>query len=196
MCARKQVVTADDVQSERHVLGRLVVPVVHTLVTLVQHNVCCLVKALEHALLCARRDESSKKESIGHLPHVAAPMCAHVCVRVCKPPSHVRRWSRPKPVLSFPITPHPSTREMSSAFGGVSYVCVCVSVPQTLQVRFDEEVCHSVSSRARTLNDRNEEQETKEEKRENKVNSFQTTEFMAFNNWFCLFSLVGRARCL
>lgn len=80
MCARKQVVTADDVQSERHVLGRLVVPVVHTLVTLVQHNVCCLVKALEHALLCARRDESRKKESIGHLPHVAAPMCAHVCV--------------------------------------------------------------------------------------------------------------------
>ena len=83
MCARKQVVTADDVQSERHVLGRLVVPVVHTLVTLVQHNVCCLVKALEHALLCARRDESSKKESIGHLPHVAAPMCAHVCVSEC-----------------------------------------------------------------------------------------------------------------
>ena len=54
VCQRvcKQVITADDVQSERHVLCRLVVPVVHTFVALVQHNVGCLVKALQHALLC------------------------------------------------------------------------------------------------------------------------------------------------
>ena len=187
VCQRvcKQVITADDVQSERHVFCRLVVPVVHAFVALVQHNVGCLVKALQHALLCvcvcARRDESQ-------FTCVCSRRTWWLCVsiRVCKPPSHVRRWSRPKPALLYP----PASSHVSLL---CPYVCVCAL--QTFKVRLDEKVCHSVSSRARTLNDRNNEQKN-EAKKKGTGTTFQTTCIETLNNWFCLFSLVGRARCL
>lgn len=53
----KQIVTANDVQSKSNILCRFMIPVVHTLVAFVQHNVCRLVKPLQHTLLCSHPKE-------------------------------------------------------------------------------------------------------------------------------------------
>ena len=49
----KQVVSSDDVESERYVLCALMEAAKHSLVALFHHNVCGLIKALQRALFIA-----------------------------------------------------------------------------------------------------------------------------------------------